>query len=280
MREIKGQQIIEAVKSMCMQASTDLPQDVSTKMQCMYEREPSEGARDILKIIQENAKVARELKVPMCQDTGLTVVFVEIGQEVCVRGGSMTEFINEGVRQGYDAGYLRKSVVSDPINRVNTGDNTPAVIHYEIIEGDSLNITVAPKGFGSENMSRLLMLKPSEGIEGVKRAIIETIEIAGSNPCPPIVVGVGIGGTFEKAAILSKKALMRDLGISHENAYYESLEQHLLDEINSLGIGPQGFGGRTTALGVHIETAPTHIAGLPVAINIGCHASRHVSCEL
>lgn len=224
--------------------------------------------------------MACEKSVAMCQDTGMAVVFAEVGNGVHIEGGSLEALINEGVRRGYKEGFLRNSVVKDPLERTNTQDNTPAVIHYELVEGDHLTLTVAPKGFGSENMSRLYMLKPSEGTQGIKNAVLETVRLAGPNPCPPIVIGVGIGGTFEKAALLSKRALIRDLNNSSGKAPYQTLERELLSEINELGIGPQGFGGRTTALGVNIETYPTHIAGLPVAVNIGCHASRHVTRRL
>ena len=232
-------------------------------------------AEDILDKIVTNAEIAKNERMPICQDTGMACVFVEIGQDVHIVGGSLEEAINEGVRRGYDKGYLRKSVVKDPIHRVNTKDNTPAIIHYEIVPGDKLKLTVAPKGFGSENMSQIKMLKPSDGIEGVKEFIIKVIKDAGPNPCPPMIVGVGIGGSFEKAAYLSKKALIRSIDSKNENKYYGDLEDELLIKINELGIGPQGFGGKTTALGINIETYPTHIAGLPVAVNISCHATRH-----
>ena len=231
-------------------------------------------AQEILARIAENFEIAAETKVPICQDTGMACVFLKIGQEAHITG-NLEEAVNEGVRRGYRVGYLRKSVVRDPLKRVNTGDNTPAVIHYEIVPGDKLEITVAPKGFGSENMSAIKMLKPSDGVKGVVDFVVQTVEEAGPNPCPPIVVGVGIGGTFEKAAYLAKKALLRPVDSSNEIPYYADLEQELLGRINALGIGPQGFGGGTTALGVNIETYPTHIAGLPVAVNIGCHVTRH-----
>ena len=217
--------------------------------------------------------------MPICQDTGMACVFVELGQDVHITGGSLEDAINEGVRRGYEEGFLRKSVVKDPLNRVNTKDNTPAIIYYDIVKGDKVKITVAPKGFGSENMSRIAMLKPSDGIEGVKKFILETVENAGPNPCPPMVVGVGIGGTFDKAAYLAKKALLRPIDQSSEIEFYKELEEELIEEINKLGIGPQGFGGRTTALGINIEVYPTHIAGLPVAVNINCHATRHKERE-
>lgn len=280
MRTIEGQQIINAVSKMCIEANLHLPQDVKSTLEKSLVIEDNPGAKDILEMICENAEVAARAQVAMCQDTGMAVVFIELGQEVQVTGGHIEDLINEGIRQGYTNGFLRKSVVIDPLQRVNTKDNTPAVIHYEMVPGDGLKITVAPKGFGSENMSRLFMLKPSDGIEGVKNVILQSVKEAGPNPCPPIVVGVGLGGTFEKAAYLAKKALMRDLGSRNSSEAYADLEEELLILVNDLGIGPQGFGGRTTALGVHVETYPTHIAGLPVAVNIGCHASRHVSCTL
>lgn len=234
----------------------------------------------MLEKIMMNADIAKNEKMPMCQDTGMTCVFVELGQEVHIVNGSIGDAINEGVRQGYTEGYLRKSVVKDPLDRVNTKDNTPAVIYYDIVPGDKLKITIAPKGFGSENMSRIKMLKPADGVEGVKEFIIEAVKLAGPNPCPPIVVGVGIGGTFDKAANLAKRALVRPTAVRNPNKFYADLEMELLDKINQLGIGPQGFGGRTTALAVNIETYPTHIAGLPVAVNINCHATRHAEAEL
>ena len=237
-------------------------------------------ANDVLKKIYLNADIARDNNMPICQDTGMACVFVELGQDVHITGGSLEDAINEGVRRGYEEGFLRKSVVKDPLNRVNTKDNTPAIIYYDIVKGDKVKITVAPKGFGSENMSRIAMLKPSDGIEGVKKFILETVENAGPNPCPPMVVGVGIGGTFDKAAYLAKKALLRPIDQSSEIEFYKELEEELIEEINKLGIGPQGFGGRTTALGINIEVYPTHIAGLPVAVNINCHATRHKEREV
>ncbi len=280
MRTIQGETIIEAVKSMCIESNRHLPEDVKMALIQGVKNEDSQGAKEVLEVIIENAELASDKEVAMCQDTGMTVVFVELGQDVMIAGGSLTDLINEGVRQGYVAGHLRKSVVQDPILRNNTADNTPAVVHYELVEGTGLKITVAPKGFGSENMSRIYMLKPSEGITGIENAVLETIREAGPNPCPPIVVGVGIGGTFEKAAWLAKKALIRRMDIPNSKPQYAQLEQILLEKTNAMGIGPQGFGGKTTALGINIESYPTHIAGLPVAVNIGCHASRHVSREL
>lgn len=275
-RSVEGSLITDAVREMCMDANTCLPKDVRTALKECEEQEPWEDAKAILKIIQENAEIAQREKMAMCQDTGMVVVFLEIGQDVHITGGYLEDLVNEGVRQGYAEGFLRKSVVGDPLERINTGDNTPAVIHQRIVPGDRIKVTLAPKGFGSENMSQLAMLKPSEGVDGIVRTVVNAVENAGPNPCPPIVVGVGIGGTFEQSAFLAKKALMRPLGTQHAEVIYRSLEAQLLREVNALGIGPQGFGGKTTALGVHIEKAPTHIAGLPVAINLGCHASRHV----
>lgn len=237
--------------------------------------EQYEIAKDVLEKIIDNSNIAKNENMPMCQDTGMACVFLEIGQDVHFIDGNLEDAINEGVKLGYEEGYLRKSVVKDPIDRINTKDNTPAIINYNIVSGDKVKITVAPKGFGSENMSKIAMLKPSDGLEGVKKFILKTVEEAGPNPCPPMVVGVGIGGTFEKAALLSKKALLRNLNEKNKNEFYENLEKELLKEINKMGIGPQGFGGLTTAIGVNIETYPTHIAGLPVAVNISCHATRH-----
>ncbi len=279
MRTVEGYKIVQKVKQMCIQANRHLPGDVYEALERSAQTD-CEDARDILKVIVNNADIAAREEVAMCQDTGMAVVFVELGQAVEITGGSLEALINEGVRQGYRDGHLRKSVVSDPLGRQNTSDNTPAVIHYELVPGERLKITLAPKGFGSENMSRIYMLKPSEGREGIEEAVLETVRLAGPNPCPPIVIGVGLGGTFEKAAFLSKKALIRSLDTPHSEPVYADLEKDLLDKVNALGIGPQGFGGRTTALGVNIETYATHIAGLPVAVNIGCHASRHVSCEI
>ena len=240
------------------------------------EQEESPLGRQILGQLEENMEIAAETKIPICQDTGMTVVFLRIGQDVHFEGEYIEDAVNEGIRRGYEEGYLRKSVVKDPVERVNTKDNTPGVIHYEIVPGDQVEITVAPKGFGSENMSRLYMLKPADGIEGIREAILETVKLAGPNACPPIVVGVGIGGTFEKCAILAKKALTRDLNSSSHIPYVKELEDEMLEEINKLGIGPGGLGGRVTALGVNVETYPTHIAGMPVAINICCHVNRHI----
>lgn len=280
MRDIDVFQITQAVKKMCISANYYLNDDIRKKLEESKGKETYETAKNILDIILKNADIARDENRPICQDTGMAVVFVEIGQEVHIVGGSIEDAINEGVRQGYTEGYLRKSVVKDPLNRVNTGDNTPAVIYYFVVPGDKLKITVAPKGFGSENMSKIKMLKPADGIEGVKNFIIQTVKEAGPNPCPPTVIGVGIGGTFDRAALLAKKAIMRSTDVRNENPFYADLEKELLDEINNLGVGPQGFGGRTTALAVNIETYPTHIAGLPVAVNINCHVTRHAEVIL
>lgn len=275
MREVNVDIIIDAVKSLCINSNYFLSDDIKDALVKSKEEETWDLAKDVLDKIIINSDIAKREQMPMCQDTGMACVFVEIGQGVHIVGGLLEDAINEGVRRGYDEGLLRKSVVKDPINRVNTKDNTPAVIYYEIVSGDKIKITVAPKGFGSENMSKIKMLKPADGIDGVKEFIIDTVKAAGPNPCPPMVIGVGIGGTFEKAAYLAKKALIRPIDESSKSDFYKELEVELLDTINKLGIGPQGFGGRTTAIGLNIETYPTHIAGLPVAVNISCHATRH-----
>ena len=275
MRNIDVNIIIEKVEELCIKANYFINEDIINAFRSAYETESSEIGKDILGKLIQNADIASRENMAICQDTGMAVIFVEIGQDVHITGGGLTEAINEGVRRGYKKGYLRKSIVEDPIMRKNTGDNTPAIIHYDIVEGDKLKITVAPKGFGSENMSGIKMLKPSDGIEGIKKFIIDLVEKAGPNPCPPIIVGVGIGGTMEKAAILAKKALTRNINIRSNIRYVKELEESLLDEINKLGIGPSGLGGNTTALAVNIEVFPTHIAGLPVAVNISCHATRH-----
>jgi fumarate hydratase subunit alpha len=280
MKEIDVQEIRSAVKKLCIDSNYYLSDDIKDRIKEAKEKETWPIAKDILDKIMENSSIAENEDMPMCQDTGMTCVFLEIGQDVHIKGGSLEDAVNEGVRQGYSEGYLRKSVVKDPIDRVNTKDNTPAVIYYDIVAGDKLKITVAPKGFGSENMSQIKMLKPADGIQGVKEFILKVVKEAGPNPCPPIVVGVGIGGTFDRAAMLAKKALIRPTAIRNEKPYYGELENEMLDKINALGIGPQGFGGRTTALAVNIETYPTHIAGLPVAVNINCHATRHAEIEL
>jgi fumarate hydratase subunit alpha len=273
-RIIKSHKITEKVKKICIEANIYLGEDVVNTINKSLEIEESPLGKNILNILLENTEIAKEKNIPICQDTGMAVFFVKLGQDVVVEGDTIEDAINEGVRQGYEEGYLRKSVV-DPITRLNTKDNTPAIIHYEIVKGDEIVIEFAPKGFGSENMSKLKMLKPSDGIDGIKKFIIDTVSEAGPNPCPPIVVGVGIGGTVDKCAQIAKKALFRDLGNYNEDTNIENLEKELLIDINKLGIGPQGLGGNTTALSVHIETFPTHIAGLPVVVNINCHASRH-----
>ncbi len=280
MRTINTEEITEKIKEMCMEVNIRLSEDVKEALLSSKEKEESKIGRQILCQLEENMELAYENKIPICQDTGMTVVFLKIGQDVHIQGGYIEDAVNEGIRQGYKEGYLRKSVVGDPLIRQNTKDNTPGVIHYEIIPGDKMEITVAPKGFGSENMSRVIMLKPADGIEGVKNVILETVEAAGPNACPPMVIGVGIGGTFEKCAILAKKALTRDLGIHSNIPYVKELEEEMLEKINSLGIGPGGLGGRVTAIGLNIETYPTHIAGLPVAVNICCHVNRHITKTL
>lgn len=275
MREIDTSEVITAVKKMCIEANYSLSKDVIEKIENSYKEEEWPIAHNILGKILENIEIAKNDQVPVCQDTGMACIFVEIGQEVHITGGSLEDAINEGVRQGYKEGYLRKSVVTDPLKRVNSGDNTPAVINYKLVSGEVLKIKVSPKGFGSENMSQIKMLKPSDGIEGVKRFIMQVVKDAGPNPCPPIVVGVGIGGTFDRVAYLAKCALIRPFDERNPDPFYKDLEDSLLKEINLLGIGPQGLGGKTTALAVNIETYPTHIAGLPVAVNINCHVTRH-----
>ena len=279
MKEIDSSLISEVVARLCIDANYHLPPDMKKQIISSSKEESWETASIILDQIIENFNIADENLQPICQDTGLACVFLSIGQDVHIKG-NLEDAVNEGVRKGYSKGYLRKSVVSDPLNRVNTGDNTPAMIYYDICPGDKLKITVAPKGFGSENMSQIKMLKPSDGIDGVKDFVIKVVEDAGPNPCPPIVVGVGIGGTFDKAAYLAKKALMRPVDQQNSEDFYAELEEELLEKINALGIGPQGFGGKTTALAVNIEKFPTHIAGLPVAVNINCHVTRHMTEEI
>ena len=274
MRTIHASLLTDTIASLCVEANCRLPEDMRRSIENARNEEKWDTARGILDKIIENYNVADEKFVPICQDTGVCCVFLKMGTDVHIEG-DLVEAVNEGVRRGYRDGYLRKSVVGDPLRRVNTGDNTPAMLYTELVPGDKLELTVAPKGFGSENMSKLAMLKPSDGVEGVKDFVVKTVEEAGPNPCPPIVVGVGIGGTFDKAALLAKKALMRSTDERNKDEYYAALEAELLDRINALGIGPQGFGGRTTALAVNIETMPTHIAGLPVAVNINCHVTRH-----
>ena len=280
MREIHISEIISTVRDLCIESNYYLSSDVREALCNAKENETWPLAENILDQIILNSNIAKEEDMPICQDTGMACVFVEVGQEVHIVGGLLQDAINEGVRRGYQEGFLRKSVVKDPINRVNTKDNTPAIIYYDIVQGDKIKITVAPKGFGSENMSRIKMLKPSDGLQGVKDFIIETVKLAGPNPCPPIVIGIGIGGTFDKAAYLAKKALIRPLNKRNDEKFYSDLEEELLENINKLGIGPQGFGGKTTALGLNIETYATHIAGLPVAVNINCHATRHKEREI
>ena len=267
--------VTETIKEMCMEANYYLSEDMNFVLQKSAQTEKSEIGRKILNQLEENLKIAGKEKIPICQDTGMAVVFIKIGQDVHIEDGNLEDAINEGIRQGYAEGYLRKSIVNDPVERINTKDNTPGVIHYEIVPGDKVELTVAPKGFGSENMSRICMLKPADGIEGIKQTILETVKLAGPNACPPMVIGVGIGGTFEKCALLAKKALTRELGCHNKIPYVKELEEEMLEKINQLKIGPAGLGGDTTALGISIETYPTHIAGLPVAVNICCHVNRH-----
>jgi fumarate hydratase subunit alpha len=279
-REVTYSQIVEAVKELCMNANYELGDDVVTAFHKAADSEESAIGKDVIAQLIANAEIAATERVPMCQDTGMAVFFVELGQDCHITGGSLYDAINEGIRQGYKEGYLRASVVHDPLRRQNTGDNTPGIIHVELVEGDRCTLHMTAKGFGSENMSCLKMLKPSDGIEGVKAFIIETVRLAGPNACPPMVVGVGLGGTFDKSAFLAKKSLLRPLGQRHERADVAAFEEELVEEINRLGIGPQGMGGRTTALDVHVEVFATHIAGLPVAVNINCHASRHKTAVL
>ncbi|MBQ3105124.1 MAG: fumarate hydratase [Lachnospiraceae bacterium] len=275
MREIQAQQITDVVEKLCIEANQFLPKDVQGAIRRCRECEDWDIAKGVLDQIITNFEIAEDEQVPICQDTGMACVFLEIGQDVHIVGGDLREAVDEGVRRGYDKGYLRKSVVKDPVRRGNTGDNTPAMLYTEIVPGEKIKVTVGPKGFGSENMSAIRMFKPSAGIQGIKDFILETVETAGPNPCPPMVVGVGIGGTFDKCALLAKKALMRSTDIRNPDPYYAELEAEMLEKINSLGIGPQGFGGKTTALALNIETLPTHIAGMPCAININCHVTRH-----
>lgn len=276
MRTINTSEITKNIKEMCMSVNVQLSDDVKCAILDAKQKEESPLGKQILGQLEENMQIAFDTQIPICQDTGMAVIFMKIGQDVHFEGDFLEDAINEGIRQGYQEGYLRKSVVKDPVERENTKDNTPGIIHYEIVPGDQVEITVAPKGFGSENMSRLYMLKPADGLDGIKDAILETVKLAGPNACPPIVVGVGIGGTFEKSAILAKKALTRDLNSSSSIPYVKELEEEMLEKINQLGIGPGGLGGRITALGVNVETYPTHIAGMPVAINICCHVNRHI----
>ncbi|MFQ9718173.1 MAG: fumarate hydratase [Blautia sp.] len=276
MRTVQVQRITDEIKEMCILVNHDLSQDMQEKLKNVQKEEKSMLGRQILNQLEENLVIAREDQIPICQDTGMAVIFLEIGQDVHLVGGDLEEAVNEGVRQGYVQGFLRKSVVSDPLLRENTKDNTPAVVHYSIVPGENVKITLAPKGFGSENMSRVYMLKPADGIEGVKQAVLQAVDDAGPNACPPMVVGVGIGGTFEKCALMAKKALTRPVNERSGIPYVRDLEEELLENINKLGIGPGGLGGTVTALAVNINTYPTHIAGLPVAVNICCHVNRHI----
>ncbi|MCI5902632.1 MAG: fumarate hydratase [Blautia sp.] len=280
MREIHVEKLTEEIRDMCIQATHFLSEDMKKAIDRAEQEEQNPLGKQILGQLQENLKIAGEEMIPICQDTGMAVIFLEIGQEVHFTGGSLEDAINEGVRRGYTEGYLRKSVVSDPLIRENTKDNTPAVIYYDLVPGDKVKITVAPKGFGSENMSKMYMLKPAQGVEGVREAIVEAVQEAGPNACPPVVVGVGIGGTFEKAALLAKKALTREVGEHSSVPHIRELEEEVLKRINGLGIGPAGLGGTVTALAVNINTYPTHIAGLPVAVNLCCHVNRHIVREL
>lgn len=276
MRELPAEAITAAVRKLCMEANCRLPEDVRARIRACRTEEPWEPAREILDRIIENFTIADRENVPICQDTGVACVFLDIGQDVHIVG-DIKRAVDEGVRQGYADGYLRKSVVRDPLDRVNTGDNTPAMLYLDLVPGEAVTVTVAPKGFGSENMSRIAMLKPSDGLDGVKRFVLGAVEEAGPNPCPPVIVGVGVGGTFDKAALMAKRALLREVGTANPDSFYDGLERELCASINALGIGPQGFGGRTFALAVHIAHGPTHIAGLPVAVNINCHVARHAT---
>ena len=280
MRELSVEKITEAVKEMCISVNYELSEDLVLALDGSVEKEESPLGKQVLEQLRENLVIAREDRIPICQDTGMTVVFLEIGQDVHLTGGDLEAAVNEGVRQGYEEGFLRKSVVGDPLLRVNTRDNTPAVIYYQIVPGEKVKITVTAKGFGSENMSRIFMLKPAQGVEGVKEAVLQTVREAGPNSCPPVVVGVGIGGTFEKAALMAKQALLRPIGEKAEEPHIRELEEELLEKINAFGIGPAGLGGRITALAVHINTYATHIAGLPTAVNMCCHVDRHQVREL
>jgi fumarate hydratase subunit alpha len=275
MREISVKDIISTVKDLCIDANYNLGEDVEKALKEGYQKEESPTSKETLGQILENVQIARQGEFPLCQDTGFAVIFVDMGDQVFVKDGNLFEAINEGVRQGYKEGYLRKSILGDPIERKNTGDNTPAVIHMNVVKGDKLKIIVAPKGGGSENMSEVKMMKPADGVEGVKEFVIDMVRRSGSNPCPPIIVGVGIGGTFEKCAEMAKRALLRLVGSQNPNPFYANLEKELLEKVNKSGIGPQGFGGRITALAVHVETYPCHIASFPAAVNIQCHADRH-----
>ena len=279
MRDITAARITEAVAALCVRANRELPEDIAQALRACEQSEPFAPARALLQILSENEQIARQTQMPICQDTGMAVVFAEIGQEVHITG-DFEAAIHEGVRQGYTKGLLRKSIVADPLRRVNTRDNTPALIHTRLVPGDRVRLTVAPKGFGSENMSRLGMLVPADGAEGVRHFVLETVEKAGANPCPPMILGIGIGGNFEGVAELAKRALLLPLNERHPDPYYAGMEEELLEAVNRTGIGPQGLGGRTTCLGLHILAAPTHIAGLPVAVNVSCHVTRHAEALL
>ena len=279
MKIISAAAITEVVARLCIQANTRLPDDVAAALAKSRQEEPWPLARDMLGLLWDNMELAGARELPICQDTGMACVFVELGQQVHIEG-DFEQAVHEGVRRGYGEGYLRKSIVADPLRRVNTGDNTPSAITLRLVPGDGCTITVVPKGFGSENMSRLAMLKPADGVEGVVRFVVETVRLAGPNPCPPIVLGVGVGGSFDKVAALAKHALLRPIGQPHPDPFYAALEARLLEEVNALGIGPQGFGGKTTCLGLSIEAAPTHVAGLPVAVNVSCHVTRRATAEL
>lgn len=280
MKEILCSQITETVKELCIKANKILPDDLVCRIENGYKAEEKDLSKNVMKDLLDNLNCAKELNIPICQDTGMAVIFAEIGQDVHIKDGSFENAVNEGVRLGYVDGLLRKSIVRDPLERINTNDNTPAIIHTKIVSGENIKLTVAPKGFGSENMSRIKMFTPSATKEDIMDFVVETVKIAGGNPCPPIVLGVGIGGDFEYCAYLSKKALCRDTNIKNSNPFYAEMENTLLEIINNTNIGPQGFGGKTTALAINIETAPTHIAGLPVAVNVGCHVTRHATAIL
>ena len=277
MRVVDVNEVTRSIKEMCIEANYFLPRDMKNALRKASNIEKAPLGRHILKQLQENMNIAEEEMIPLCQDTGMAVFYIALGQDVHITGGLLGDAVDEGVRRGYTNGYLRKSVVKDPVRRGNTGDNTPAMLYTEIVPGEQIKVTVGPKGFGSENMSQIRMFKPSAGLQGIKDFILEAVETAGPNPCPPMVVGVGIGGTFDKCALLAKKALMRPLDSSNPDPFYADLEKEMLEKINELGIGPQGFGGRTTAIGLNIETLPTHIAGMPCAVNINCHVTRHKS---
>lgn len=280
MREISTQDITKAVKNLCIDANYNLGEDVQEALRKAYQKEESPVGKATLQQIIDNFEIAKQGEFPICQDTGFSVFFVDLGDQICIKDGNLFDAINEGVRQGYKDGYLRKSILADPIERKNTGDNTPSVIHLNVVKGDKLKIIIAPKGGGSENMSEVRMMKPSDGVEGVKQFVVDMVKRSGSNPCPPIVVGVGIGGTFEKCAEMAKRALLRTIGSKHPNQFYAQLEAELLEKVNKLGIGPQGFGGTQTALSVFVETYPCHIASFPAAVNINCHAARHKEAVL